>query len=118
MSVTFYIEGCPDDGPELNIANANAQALLEVLGMPAEDSDVVGSAEPDDLIFKISMAHSIDGIRPFTDNHGIELSEHGVRATARWIDCGCTADQIRRYLQELARIATAAAEARLKVFWA
>ncbi len=118
MTVTFYLGRCPADGLDLNIANANARALLGILGIPAQDSDLVGSIDPDDLIFKISMANSIDGIRPLTDNHGVEMNEGGVRRTARLIDCGCTADQVRRYLETLARIATAASKAGVKVFWA
>lgn len=109
MSVSFYLDGEADDLPELNVANANARALLRMLGLEAE-GDLVGSIDPEDLLFRISMADPTSAQRPMTDNHGVHIAEDAVRQVPRMIDCGLQEDQVRRYLQILTFLAETAKE--------
>lgn len=66
MSVTFtatkFSGNCymlVDDSPELNMANANAIHLLELLGYTGEDDYCGGGGEPEDILGRILIAQGL-----------------------------------------------------------
>ena len=103
-----YIHGVSgDNAPSLNVGNANARALLGLLGLDGEDYDLCGSADATDLLGRVLIAVAVepaDAGRPST-------------TTGIMTDCGRPEGYFEDRLAELRTICGWAAERGIDVVW-
>lgn len=98
------------DRPSINLGNANARGLLELLGLPTDD--LCGEISAQDLLGRILLAQALasgDVGRPSTR----ETTVGG----ATLVDCGRSEGYFDSRLRELAPLAEWAAEHDRLVIW-
>lgn len=82
--------------PELNIANANAEILFhQILNYPSTLNINMDSINARELLMKLGYVNDL------TINQNIRNSQKG----KNWLDMRLNAEQIKRYVQELEKIA-------------
>ena len=95
MSITFFAEGGRTEHLEVNMANGNACAVMQVLGIVP---DYCGSIKAEELIEKINSVSSVDaGVR----NPSIDIEP----GHATIIDCGRTEEYLRERISQLKTLA-------------
>ncbi|MFE6714043.1 hypothetical protein [Streptomyces sp. NPDC057695] len=100
MSVTFFADAAVE---EVNMANANAARVLDVLGY----DELAGDAEADDFLGRVLVALALvpaDTGRPPT-------------AEGRFVDCGRRAGYVLERLEDLRVLAEEARASGLPVYW-
>ncbi|WP_082921137.1 MULTISPECIES: hypothetical protein [unclassified Rhodococcus (in: high G+C Gram-positive bacteria)] len=105
------IEAVTSDGedvPDLNVSNANAATLLDVLGFSGECS---GACSAEDFLGRVLTAEALS-----PQDAGVPA--HQVGASPRVIDCGRRAGYIQERLEELRVIAEWARAHDRRVQWA
>lgn len=93
------------DAPELNVSNANAEAILSVLGF--EEIQYEGTISGDDLMGRILIAQAIN-----PTDAGIPATRDG-----NFISCGRNEGYIDQRLEQLAEIAAFATKHNLSIYW-
>lgn len=97
---------------EVNLANGNAWALLEMLGI---NPDHCGSEEPQKFLDGVDFVRSLNncGIEPLVTPNHQETGENGCRL----IQCGRTPDQVAGYLDRITHVAAEAESRGVLVTW-
>lgn len=96
MSITFHA-----DGAHLNVSNDNADALLELLGLPAEPD---GDIPADDMLGRVLIAQALVDVAS-ADRQGLPAAVDG-----RWEDAGRRPGYLADRLATLADLATQASQ--------
>jgi hypothetical protein len=106
------IAKCGCEAFDVNMSNANALAVLERLGLPADYADLAGSASPDDFSGRALVANI------GRDDSGIPVTESQEPGCATVIDCGIDAGYFEDRMSALAGLAAEAAKRQMLVVWA
>lgn len=89
------------DTPSLNVANGNAAALLQALGVDFDKADLFGYLDPTDLLDRLLLFSAVD-------DPGSDTVSYGGDGSATVIDVGRSAGQLNRYAEALTAVAEAA----------
>lgn len=108
MSVDFYVEG--ELGESANFSNTNARLLLAAIGIPSQ-YELVGSADPADLIARIDKADANSAVR---DTESLPSTDGKVHM----VICGQDHAAVVRKLAAIRHIAQKALSLGKKVVWA
>lgn len=111
MSITFA-PALRGNRPEVNLANGNAAALLDLLGLRPEDAyDMWGEADAADFLGRVLLALALLDVT--TDD------VHGKPAVTErnWTDCGRRHGYLAEKLAELHEVGQWAAAHHTQVVW-
>lgn len=123
-----------DVGPELNVANRNANVLLQVLGFEVDPSDLYGQVDNSklpELRRTIIKLLNKDGISRYSiephksggnfDRRSIKgddgITRIAARKTSGMYDMGLSEERIRRYLTDMLEIIEYAQKNSLDISW-
>lgn len=111
MSVTFYVDGDIENDPYLNVANGNAQTVLQLMGLDGRDP-YVGEIQPNDLPLILRRLMKFRNNRhelfPFIKEPLVE---------SNIIEFGRSMDQILRYTEQMSKLCSFAMQINRKVIW-
>lgn len=112
MSVTFFpLTGEHDDRPDLNVANANARVLLDLLDIVLEDEhDLYGEMDANDFRARVVLAQARIAVS------GEDEGTHDI-VEGRFVTCGRRAGYLADRLEALTAVAAWAIDRRAKVCW-
>lgn len=106
MSITFHTG--QTDGPGVNMANANAAMLIELLGLPVEP---IGEEPAEDFLGRTLIAQALLDVTT-DDEHGTPTVQDG------WMTyCGQPPGYRAMRLAELQEVATWALTHQVPVLW-
>lgn len=109
MSITFFIEGQPENAQELNVSNTNGYALLNRLGIEADYS---GAVDADTMLGASLLALAVNE----NDDGVADTVDTGLKG-ATMIYCGLRVGYWEEKLSVMADIATMAKELNRRVVW-
>lgn len=106
MSITF--QTTHTHGPELNMANGNAAAILQLLGLPADPG---GEATAEQMLGRILIAQALLDVATDDENGTPDVHD------GRVIYCGRRPGYLAERLADLQEIATWAHQHHVPVVW-
>ena len=114
MSMTFSFAGMSPEH-SLNVSNTNSYEIQRMIGV--DEPDCCGEIDAQTLLSSLVTIDPSSHTRAQEDNHGIAMSDEGIRPEVRFISGALTEDKIEFYVDRLRTIATLALEAGEQVYW-
>ncbi|MFC6081012.1 hypothetical protein [Sphaerisporangium aureirubrum] len=106
MSITFFTTH--PQGPQVNMANGNAAAVLDLLGYPGEEN-LYGESAAEDFLGRVLTAQAL--LATATEDDTPDVTD------GRWTSCGRAPGYLAGRLAELHELTTWAHHHQSPVLW-